>query len=382
MNEMLSRVLNSAGGERTNYIFATSLVLLFIVITAMANTDKGMDNATTHGVGGLDLGTMGTSTEAKAPEIHRQKQRIPTDLNIVIVGDSVTRYGYLSLVYFLRWGRWFDPGLEASNLVNERSFDNPFHNGTYNEFYFQTTRMLQPYELCDCHKGAKHPNMRRNVIENRYYHDPVNRNSVTFFHAYGGEFAVQGRLDAEDVYTTQWHWDTKLNGLLNWGWQRPTWTYSTWEDLFANYVAKLNPKPQFAVLNSGQWNSAFGPHEGEAVSKALQDSITRLDIKPIWRTTTYDEKHEILHAARATNSTVSLTTDSYMCELFGNCLNVSWTKELEPNNFWDDRHYFEPVYRVMNEQLLDELGYLDEDYVKYDVSQLLLKKEPTVEDVP
>jgi hypothetical protein len=379
VNEMMNRVLNSAGGERTNYIFATSMVVLFIVIAVMANTDTGMDNANSHRVGGLDLGTLGMSTKAKVPEIHRQKQPIPTDINIVIVGDSVARYGYLSLVYFLRWGRWFDPGLEASNLVNEGSFDNPFHNNTYHEFFFQTSRMLQPYELCDCHKGAAHPNMRKYVIENRYYHDPVNRNSVTFFHAYGTEMGVQGRLEAEDVYTTKWHWDTKENGLLNFHWVPPSWTYPKWEDLFANYVGKLNPKPQFAVLNSGQWNSNFGPHEGEAVSMALHDSITKLDIKPIWRTTTYDEKHEILNKK---GDDVSLGTDSYMCELFGNCLNVSWTKELDPNNFWDDRHYFEPVYRVMNEQLLDEMGYLDEDYVKYDVSQLLLKKEPTVEDVP
>jgi hypothetical protein len=371
MNEMMSRVLNSAGGERTNYIFATSIVLLFIVIAVMANTDKGIDD-------GLDFGTLGMTTKGKAPEIHRQKQPIPTDVNIVIVGDSVSRYGYLSLVYFLRWGRWFDPGLEASNLVNEASFDNPFHTDTYSEFYFQTSRMLQPYELCDCHKNAERPNMRKYIIENRYYHDPVNRNSVTFFHAYGNERGVQGRVNAEDVYTTKWHGDTKEKSLMDHHWSTPTWSHHTWDDLFSDYVAKLNPKPQFAVLNSGQWDSDFGPNEGEAVSKALHESITKLNIKPIWRTTTYDENHEILIG----DDEVTLTTDRYMCELFGNCLNVSWTKEIDPNNFLDDRHYFEPVYRVMNEQLLDEMGYLDEDYVKYDVSQLLLKKEPAEEDVP
>jgi hypothetical protein len=381
MNEMLNRVLNNSGGDRTNYIFVTSMVILFIFIAVMANTEKGMDNATSLGLGVLDLGTLGMSTKAKAPEIHRQKQPIPTDVNIVIVGDSVARYGYLSLVYFLRWGRWFDPGLEASNLVNEHSFDNPFHNNTYSEFYFQTSRMLQPYELCDCHKGAAHPNMRKYVIENRYYHDPVNRNSVTFFHSYGSERPVQGRLDAENVYTTKWHWDTKEDGLLNAGWSRPTWRHETWNDLFQNYIAKLNPKPQFAVLNSGEWNSNYGSDKGEMVSKMLESRIRKLDIRPIWRTTTYDEKHEILKGSAGT-SEGTLSTDSYMCALFGNCLNVSWTKELDPNNFWDDRHYFEPVYRVMNEQLLDQMGYLDEDYVKYDVSQLLLKKELTVEDVP
>jgi hypothetical protein len=385
MNEMMNRVLNSAGGERTNYIFATSMVLLFIVIAVMATTNKQGHNAG----GGLDLGTLGfsTTTKVKAPEIHRQKQPIPTDVNIVIIGDSVARYGYLSLVYFLRWGRWFDPGLEASNLVNERSFDNPFHRDTYSEFYFQTSRMLQPYELCDCHKNADRPNMRKYIIENRYYHDPVNRNSVTFFHAYGNERVVQGRLEAEDVYTTKWHWDTKEKGLLEHHWSEPTWKHHTWEELFAEYVVKLNPRPQFAVLNSGQWNSNFGPYgEGEEVSKALHESITKLDIKPIWRTTTYDEKHEILKGTDASSlgDNVSLETDRYMCKLFGNCLDVSWTKELDPNNYWDDKHYFEPVYRVMNEQLLDEMGYLDEDYVKYDVSQLLMKKEPAVEeeDVP
>lgn len=383
MNTMLNRVLNSAGGERTNYIFATSMVLLLIVIAVMANTDNSTATSSSAGVGGggLDLTTVAAVAKIKTPESHRQKQAIPTDVNIVIVGDSVARYGYLSLVYFLRWGRWFDPGLEKSNLVCEVSFDNPFHTDTYSEFYFQTSRMLQPYELCDCHKNADHPNMRKYIIENRYYHDPVHRNSVTFMHAYGNERGVQGRLDAQDVYTTQWHWDTKEKGLMNHHWSKPTWQHGTWDELFDNYVSQLNPKPQFAVLNSGQWDSHFGPGEGEATSKALHDSITKLDIQPIWRTTTYDEEHQILQGDNGSDD-VTLTTDSYMCELFGKCLNVSWTKELDPNNYWDVLHYFEPVYRVMNEQLLDEMGYLDEDYVKYDLSQLLLNKEPiqAVED--
>jgi hypothetical protein len=40
----------------------------------------------------------------------------PRDLWIAFIGDSVTRYQYLSFVYFLRWGRWFDPE-ETPNLV-------------------------------------------------------------------------------------------------------------------------------------------------------------------------------------------------------------------------------------------------------------------------
>lgn len=130
-----SRFLNGAGGDRKIYIVAISFGVLLCVIFVLSS-----GSSKSHG-------SMGGSINFKTPENHRQVQVRPTNVSLVIVGDSIARYSYLSLVYFLRWGRWFDPGLDRSNLVNEQSFDNPFHEETFHEFYYQTNLMLQPFEV-------------------------------------------------------------------------------------------------------------------------------------------------------------------------------------------------------------------------------------------
>ena len=381
-SQLLNRTLSASGGEGTNVIFAVSCVVLFVVIVIMASSGtKDMTSADAFGgvedplgaIGDMALGARGGTSSsslsgaAKIPEIHRQRQPTPSNVNIIIVGDSIARYSYLSLVYFLRWGRWFDPGLEKSNLVNENSFDNPFHKDIFSEFYLQTSRMFQPYELCDCHKNAEHPNMRKYNIENRYYHDPVNRNTVTFLHAYGDELEIHGRLKAEDVYTSRWRWSVKEESLFESRYSKPDWYYDTWDQLFEKYVARMHPLPDIAVLNAGQWSNSFGPHNGDAQSNKLYKALKTVNIKPYWRTTTYDNNHVILSSP---NKDTKLT-DQYMCDLLGNCLDVSWTKNVKRQLYWDDRHFYEPIYRVMNEDMLESMGYLPEGYVKYDRRNLL-----------
>ena len=208
--------LGHSGGDDTNSVFGSSigcLILVVIILYMSGGSGKGGD--VPHGGGGSIVSDEGMKSSSrvrfppKLPEKHRQIQPRPNNLNILFIGDTVTRYQYLSLVYFLRWGRWFDPGYERSNLVNEWSFDNPFHKETYNEFFFQTNIMLQPYELCDCRKTKDKVSMRSTVIENRYYHDPTLNNTVTFLHAFGDELAMHGRVEAKDVYSEEWKWSTK-----------------------------------------------------------------------------------------------------------------------------------------------------------------------------
>lgn len=64
----------------------------------------------------------------------------PTGLRLVMIGDSITRYQYLSLAYFLRHGRWFDPNKTQAHLVNEKSFLG------WDNFYQATTNLLSPLE--------------------------------------------------------------------------------------------------------------------------------------------------------------------------------------------------------------------------------------------
>jgi hypothetical protein len=90
-------------------------------------------------------------------------------LRIAFVGDSLTRYMYLSLAAYLRRGRWVDEK-DVPNILEGKQFDewNPFYNYTNNYF--------QPYEQCDCLRLEA-----LTAIENRYFADPVRDNVLYFF---------------------------------------------------------------------------------------------------------------------------------------------------------------------------------------------------------
>jgi hypothetical protein len=352
LNRMLNRLLNGAGGDNSNYTFAGSFAVLFIVILIFANMNSPATDVTSSPDHQGYVGTW----NMKSPEHHRQVQERPTNVSLLIVGDAVSGYGYLSLVYFLRWGRWFDPGLEKSNLVNEGSFDNPFHKETFNEFFYQSNVMLQPYELCDCHKNADSPDKRKYTHENRYYHDPKYNNTVTFIHAFGEEISVHGRLLASDTYTDRWQWSTKEKGLMSPKWSKPEWSHDTWKEFITDYVGNMEPKPAFVTLQAGSYKNSFGPKDHDS-TQALIDAMKKENLHAFWKTTSYMNTHLL---DKEVNE-----VDQYMCDVLDSCLDVSWTKGVKKEHYWDAGHFYEPVYRVMNEDMLEVMGYLPENYTKY-----------------
>jgi hypothetical protein len=302
-------------------------------------------------------------------------QNRPTDVSIVIIGDSVSRYGYLSLVYFLRWGRWFEPDLEINNLVNENSFKSPFHDDLFGEFYFQSSRLLEPYELCDCYKDTsfdENKALGRHIIENRYYHDPELNNTVTFIHAYGHENVIHGRIKADETHASKWDWHKSEKKLVQNKFTDTTWHYKNWAEVITNYVRHLQPHPDFVIVNAGQWSNQFGPKD-KSVSQEFADALVQGKFKgAIWKTTTHKK------GGHAMNADVP-KTDDYMCRLLGACFNISWTQNLMDHLYWDDRHFYEPVYRVLNEDMLQVMGYLPKGYAKFDRTKLF--KRDAVEEL-
>ena len=102
------------------------------------------------------------------------------DLNIVLIGDSLTRYQYLSLAWKARYGQWYDemPSIftgrnndgSSLNIMKHQNFNVPFlPNGTWwMTYYWFTNRLLAPYERCDCFKAST---KLSEFCENRYYQD-------------------------------------------------------------------------------------------------------------------------------------------------------------------------------------------------------------------
>ena len=358
--EIMSKVVS----DRTNALFYTGLAFLVGLLLALLVLDRGQVEELAESEG---EGLLGATIQSKLPP-EDLLQPVPTNVNIVIIGDSISRYGYLSLVYFLRWGRWFEPELETNNLVNEKSFKTPFHKEYYGEFYFQTGRLIQPYELCDCYTGLSYeesPDFGHYIIENRYYHDPELNNSVTFIHAFGHQLSLHGRIPAEDAHNMEkWDWHKEEKKLLQHKYSKPVWSYQTWHEVLYEYVAKLDPKPEYAVVNAGQWSNKFGEADPET-TKMFVDAMNDQGFKmAMWKTTTFRVKGQPMNEE-------AHSTDRFMCNRMRNCLDISWTRDLQDYLYWDDKHFYEPVYRVINEQMLDMMGLLPSGYAKYNREWLL-----------
>ena len=378
----MNRMMGGQGGEGRNTMFLTSFVVLCVMIIVLVSVmSHGDGNSGGDSLGGdgapasspIVPSPPGLDPGMKHPEFHRQVQSRPSNLSLLIVGNATAHYSYLSLVYYLRWGRWFDPGLSKSNLVNEYSFDNPFHGHRFGEFHYQTNVMLEPYELCDCHKG-EHTGKRQYIYENRYFHDPHHNNTVTYIHAYGDEVPLQGRLEPSEVYdVTKWEWSNKVKGLLNPGFDRPSWKYGSWGEMITDYASKIKPKPNHAILEAGGFTNSFGPSTSESKDAASQikKALDSAGIKGYWRTTIYDKTHKLTTPGSTDDSNLK-EFDSHMCSTVGECIDLGWTKDVKSSLYWDKVHLYEPVHRVMNEEFLEEIGKLPKDgYTKYDKKQIL-----------
>jgi hypothetical protein len=94
-------------------------------------------------------------------------------LRVAFVGDSLTRYMYLSLAAYLRRGRWVGER-DVPNIIIGKQFP------TWNPFYNYTNNYFRPYEQCDCFR-LEGKEYFEAAIENRYFTDPARDNALYFF---------------------------------------------------------------------------------------------------------------------------------------------------------------------------------------------------------
>jgi hypothetical protein len=227
------------------------------------------------------------------------RRAVPKNLRLVFLGDSLTRYQYLSLCYFLRHGRWLDPAAVVNNLVNAHSFHHPLHpDDDWNEFFLQSNRMLYPAESCDCIRSRN----GEILVERRYFYDDVRNNMVAYINMNGNQTNVghgyYGRLDAETIYGPNF---ANLVGLpfgLNMNetssrYSRATaiqWEFHDWSGVIRNHVGHLNltykrkdGRVPHVILNAG-----LHPHNFNDTDAAndVADALTEIGWRGIWKTTT------------------------------------------------------------------------------------------------
>jgi hypothetical protein len=343
----------------------------------------------------------------------------PRNLRLVFLGDSLTRYQYLSLAYFLRHGQWFDPDISVHNLVDAHSFHHPLHpDDDWNEFFLQSNRMLYPMEVCDCLRSRN----GEILVERRYFYDSVNNNMAVYINMNGNKTnpgrGYYGRLKPQNIFGPNFK---NLVGLPFGMSMNMTdvgnssssiqWEYATWGEVIRHHVGALNlnfnmtyaniaaettrrqPSNSYVILNAG-----LHPHDFQnpIAAQDVRDALEDINLPGTWKTTTYAKDYVLKYqksrkqaewngtddasftrmnksAAVAMQSSHVTESDISMCHALGRCFNLSWTARLKPSLYFDDLHFLEPVYRIVNEDFLHQLGQLPPGYVKLNRATVTLE---------
>ena len=253
---------------------------------------------------------------------------VPKNLNIVFMGDSLTRYQYIDLVYFLSHGHWVGPE-DRPNMVIEKT------HADWNSFYNYTNMQIQPFENCDCFRKGGRINHDLSV-ENRYFVDTKNNNRATFLQKFGGHpfktsWPVSEILSPHELVKHQ----ENVSMINKWN----------WIDTIKNFACKMEPKPSVFIFNSGLWPDS--ELSNTDMHNQTISALKNCGITSVYKTTT------------ATNS------DSYdvpdngrerLCTLADMCLNVSWTELVPGEKYWDGGHFIPPIYSLLNVHLLSLLA--------------------------
>lgn len=298
--------------------------------------EKNLKNPTTT------RSSSGSSIHSAAPPTAITVVR-PRDLHLVFLGDSVTRFQYLSLAYYLMTGgtSFYRDDVEVGNYTaaTSRSILKPRGNGdgtstqSWQEYYHYSNQRLQPYEQCDCFR------IPGRTCENRYYKDPQHNNSLTYILKYGGlgahghwETPISAASTQQPVNNTQWSWGNY-----------------DWSQVIRYHISQLDPKPTHVVFNAGH-------HDHDLMSPAVQGGIQQAlkdtNIIGIYKTTTRSR------TASRTDHHGPGRDDAQLCgNVFSRCINVDWTGDLLGDDFYyDNLHMRGFANEILNVQLLEFLA--------------------------
>ncbi|EEC50020.1 predicted protein [Phaeodactylum tricornutum CCAP 1055/1] len=254
----------------------------------------------------------------------------PRNLNLAMVGDSVTRFQYISLIYFLSTGYWIDDR-ERPDLLKPRM------RSSWNDWLNYSNTLFSPHEQCDCFRFDNYRS-----IENRYFQD--NRNNSVIMIVKFGSARVHGFYTWERVNRRE----VRMLQITNRSQQFPphAWDYN-WTDLIQQHIAKLAPKPEFLVFNAGIHRHNLG---SPMVQQEIQTALRQHSIIGIFKTTSFP---------KAVRTFQKHPVDEALCGgVFPNCVNLDWTFNVSDSHYIDKHHFDSPVNTLMNQQLLEYIGGL------------------------
>ena len=259
--------------------------------------------------------------------VQLQNLPVPHNLNILLMGDSLTRFQYVDLVYFLSHNGTFPSPDDDPSMVEEKKT----HKNGWAQFFNFTNSALRPYEQCDCFRAQK-MNLAT-LVENRYFHDPERNNTVTYLQKFGSHpFKSSWNLSDVQNEHTLVQQESETNFVYN---------DANWVDAIRDVVCQMSPKPSLFIFNSGLWNN--NDLRDVELQHKIIEALQACQIVSMFKTTTKKKNQ------------YTQTWEEYerqLCNLTDYCMDVRWTALVPQKYYYDKLHFREPAYSLLNVQLL------------------------------
>jgi hypothetical protein len=290
----------------------------------------------------------------------REARQCLAGQSLLLAGDSLTRYQYMSLAYFLKNGAYpdrtsRDDGRHGKNVCIEGSYRGGPHDA-WQTFYIESTAQLSTNgtpgaERCDCFRELQWNTSR--LFENRFYRDDENDISLTFLHAinapmHGHHSAAAPTVEAYSYRPPDWQGDLA--------------------DALESVVPRLVPKVDVLIWNSGVFRT-YLPTD-DALLRRIMRAGKRVAKRAFWKgTTTYhgggDQQDECsidqkdLTAKRiAIEEGWDIYDLSPATHMFSEP-GFHWKWPGPADNFtgvyWDAVHFLPYMYEEFNTMLLNEI---------------------------
>ena len=212
------------------------------------------------------------SNEQQQLHIHSSQADIDSafkNKHIIIIGDSISRYLYVALVYMLHHKHWLESSM-LPNPVEERTYESwPIYFGA-------TDGMFYPYHYCDC--------SREQMYENKYYINRDSRFFVSYLLYFGKNYPIHARWSPNSTYSAINTTTVNTNYLLDLGdtlrscggeisTSLSEFEYPDLPEFLLQHVANLQPNGPFVTNDT---KNSFSNNDSSTTS---YDSTTSVNNK-------------------------------------------------------------------------------------------------------
>jgi hypothetical protein len=320
----------------------SKVMIIFVVLNLIISSHNLSGGGSTSNLSSLERVALldqdddVLSSASKGPTNAKNNSSLIQNLHMSLVGDSLTRYQYLSFVNYLHTGRWIE-NEDVPNVIHGTG------GMKWTESFLYAQKLWNGTENCDCHRPDGHYIAVKKlhvICENRYYRHVERNNHISLIQKLG-HYEAHGHWDPSQVYKSHHAVNLTFPDVRG---RAFAWRHDKWQDIVRFHLARLDPKPKFVLFNAGMW-----PHDLGNVSNvhAIRQALDEHGMVGIYKTTT---------KIKTDNSTSIDPYERKACEILHHCLDMSWTGTLSNNSDYVDlKHFSASVNRRFNEQLINLL---------------------------